>query len=410
MIQPASKFALLARSPYAARLRKGVAGLHFPGDLEAAFRQAHLCRVRDRVRIWQVFTLLLALATVLSRLGEAGGALPVVETVVRFGVLLPCSVALVWAAWSSRYERAYPLALAYAIPVYYLASTALAAGLVAYGRVEALVLPLVHIVAAYFLIGMLFRQAGSASLLVVSTYFGAALAFGMPVTTAFHHGALLLVTGLFAAAIQYRHEKASRLDFLEQSLTVELTERDPLTGLKNRRTFDEHLQRLWQEAMRERQWISLIVLDIDGFSRLNERRGRDAGDEGLRKIAQLLQERAGRPLDIVARYGDDELALVLRHRSPDYACIAGEQLRRAVESLAITRDNSGPGSADGGSVCTVSIGVTAVRPSLGRSLQETVQTVERALHGAKNEGGNRVRFLQEADHDAFMAAGFLGCR
>lgn len=384
MVQPASKFALLNRSPYAVRLRRGVAGLRFPAELEDAYQQARLQHVRERARIWQVVVFLLTLAGVFSRMQETGNALTVLETVARFGVLLPCSMVLVWAAWSGRYEHVYPHALRWALPAYYAAVTLLAAGFAAHGHVEALVVPAIHIIAGHFLAGLTFRQAAVASLLVVAVHFGAASAFGMPLANAVHQATVLIVVAFIAGIFRYRAEKASRLDFLEQSLTVELADRDPLTGLQSRRRLDEHLQRLWQAATRNRDWIALIVLDIDGFARLNDASGRDAGDDALRRIAQVVQEAVGHSGGMAARYGDDEVALVLHQRSPDYACLLGERLRRTIEHL----------SADPACPCTVSVGVTAVKPSLGRTLQGTLKAAESALAQARADGGNRVRYLQ----------------
>ena len=114
------------------------------------------------------------------------------------------------------------------------------------------------------------------------------------------------------------HEKTSRLRFLEACLLSEMVARDGLTGIQNRRMFDQHIARVWQQAVREEERIAVLLADIDCFKDYNDRYGRQAGDECLRAVAVSLSQCARRPLDFVARYGGEEFAIVLYEASREY--------------------------------------------------------------------------------------------
>ncbi len=92
--------------------------------------------------------------------------------------------------------------------------------------------------------------------------------------------------------------------------------RDGLTGIQNRRMFDQHIQRVWQQAVREQERMAVLLVDIDCFKDYNDRYGHQAGDECLRAVAVSLSQCARRPLDFVARYGGEEFAVVLYRGEP----------------------------------------------------------------------------------------------
>ena len=138
-----------------------------------------------------------------------------------------------------------------------------------------------------------------------------------------------------------------------------MLERDPLTGLKNRRSFDEHLQRIWLQAQRDDRAVAVLMVDVDDFKRYNDTYGHQAGDEALRRIGGVLREFGRRPLDLAARYGGEEFALIMNDVTVDHAGKVAEQLRAAVAGLGIPH-----AAARAADTVTLSIGVAVVKPAL----------------------------------------------
>src|SRR5262249_27210196 len=126
-----------------------------------------------------------------------------------------------------------------------------------------------------------------------------------------------------------------RRSFLERGLIREMASRDGLTGLRNRRAFDEHLERAWQQALRDRRRLAILLIDLDLFKSFNDRYGHQAGDEALLRIARVVGGFAQRPLDLAARYGGEELALILFDVSREHASKIAEHLRVAVANLGL---------------------------------------------------------------------------
>jgi len=179
-----------------------------------------------------------------------------------------------------------------------------------------------------------------------------------------------------------------RRTFLERGLIAEMAARDGLTGLKNRRAFDEHLTRTWQRALRDRRQLTLVMIDVDHFKKFNDRYGHQAGDEALQRIAAVVDSFARRPLDLAARYGGEELVLILFDLSRQHAEQLAELVRAGVQNLQVSHIDHAPG------VATISLGVAIVHPTLERSPEGAVQLADEALYAAKREGRNRVRIFE----------------
>lgn len=161
---------------------------------------------------------------------------------------------------------------------------------------------------------------------------------------------------------------------------------DPLTGLANRREFDEGLRREFKRAQRQRGLLTLAVLDLDHFKQFNERHGAAAGDAALRQFARLLAERFKRDTDLVARLGGEEFVALLPGFGVDAAQGLLEQLRDDLRGLQLRHDSD---PAD--KVLTVSVGLAAYSPAHPYlSPQALMQAADEALYIAKHAGRDRL--------------------
>lgn len=181
-------------------------------------------------------------------------------------------------------------------------------------------------------------------------------------------------------------ERESELQALNKRLE-QLSISDSLTGLANRRRFDEVLPAEWARAERARQFMAVLMIDVDSFKPFNDRYGHQAGDECLKQIAGVLKRRITRPSDLAARYGGEEFSVVLAQCNVDGANVIAEQIRQEIEALQIKHEDSVVG------VVTVSIGVAAITPSSQSSADELVRRADQALYKAKDAGRNHVAQL-----------------
>lgn len=156
---------------------------------------------------------------------------------------------------------------------------------------------------------------------------------------------------------------------------------DALTGLENRGSFDRHLSKTMAQARRDGTSLSLVLMDVDRFKRLNDAWGHDRGDEALRAVAAALAPFGRRPLDLVARVGGEELAIVLPDCSLRDGLATASRVRRAVEAAAIPHPDG---------VVTVSIGVAAASAAEPRTVEELFTEADQGLYEAKRAGRNRV--------------------
>jgi len=158
---------------------------------------------------------------------------------------------------------------------------------------------------------------------------------------------------------------------------------DPLTGLPNRRLFDERMDVEFDHALRHGQMLGLLVIDVDHFKQFNDSFGHPAGDECLRQIAAAI-EATRRSIDVAARIGGEEFAILLPAVDTATAATVAERVRLAIEQLAIDHP------LGGGAVMTVSIGTAVATPAATIEPSELMSRADRALYVAKSNGRNRV--------------------
>ncbi|KGF66485.1 MULTISPECIES: response regulator [Pseudomonas] len=184
----------------------------------------------------------------------------------------------------------------------------------------------------------------------------------------------------------YRALRVSQQQLLDTNLVLQrLMNSDGLTGLSNRRHFDEYLELEWRRSIREQTQLSLLMIDVDYFKAYNDAFGHLEGDEALRQVAKAIRANSSRPSDLPARYGGEEFALVLPNTSPGGARLLAEKLRQSIASMNIPHIAPSQGSS-----LTVSIGLATVVPQVGSHSRQLIQSADQGLYAAKHNGRNQV--------------------
>ena len=187
-------------------------------------------------------------------------------------------------------------------------------------------------------------------------------------------------------------EARNELELINETL-ARLANQDGLTGLANRRHFDQSLSAEFSRAQREESALGLVLIDVDFFKQYNDIYGHVAGDECLRKIGKVMAYSMRRPGDLAARYGGEEMVVLLPGTDLAGALAVAEGLRNAVQSMGIAHTGNSLG------VVTVSIGVAAFVPvHLKNQAVELVELADKALYKAKASGRNQVCY--ESAHES----------
>ncbi len=386
-------------SPYANELRRDFPDLRFSPALEKDFQAFQLDRVRSRVRFFQLATCLLCLAVGAHLVVLDGLALRDV-LVGWVGVAIVSSLFLLWASWSSFYERLYLPAARILLPLVGVVAGVGIAGRVIVGHPDPFYFLTSYSIALFFLGGQHFREALIANALMILAH-GVTLAYHThPTESVFYYVSVLTITGAVGAFAYCGVERQFRTSFLERGLMGEMVSRDGMTGLKNRGAFDEHFPRMWQQGLRDKRSLALLLIDVDHFKAYNDRYGHQAGDHALRRVAQVVQGFARRPLDIAARYGGEEFVIALFDMTGEYVQELAEELRKAILALQIVHEDSPTAP-----YVTASVGIAVVRPRIGRSPEGVVQIADESLYSAKRSGRNCVK-LVDSDYNLFTTGTF----
>lgn len=163
--------------------------------------------------------------------------------------------------------------------------------------------------------------------------------------------------------------------------TKELSNRDELTGVYNRRYFFERLEREVERGKRYNSIFSIVMLDLDHFKRYNDNFGHLSGDRALREVARALEENT-RKVDIIARYGGEEFVTILPETDKEDAALVAEKLRRAVEDIKL-------GASEGGELLTITAGVASFPLDSSEAI-DLIEHADKALYTGKAQGRNRV--------------------
>lgn len=218
---------------------------------------------------------------------------------------------------------------------------------------------------------------------------------------------LLLATTVFTLYANYRLELDDRLAYLleqrenlldealrnEHDRMARLATEDALTGLSNRRSFELYLQESWMRAQAQGLWLSVIMVDIDHFKRYNDHHGHQAGDRCLKAVADAIASCMRRPVDMVARWGGEEFAVVMPDADPAAARAAAERMRQAVQALSLSHPASTTLP-----VVTASVGLASALAAAQSEVpsgtltdaSSLLQHADDALYRAKALGRNQV--------------------
>ena len=198
-------------------------------------------------------------------------------------------------------------------------------------------------------------------------------------------GAADYITKPFNLAV-VRARVRTQLRLKQQSDLLErLAYSDGLTGIANRRAFDQQFEREWQRAVRSGAWLSLLLMDVDHFKAYNDLHGHARGDECLRAVAHALAARVQRAGDLVARYGGEEFVVLLSDTPPEGAAALGASLVAAVDAAALAH-----GASPVGPAVTLSVGAASAVPARSADRTALVVAADAQLYRAKAEGRHRV--------------------
>ena len=372
-------------SPYLRQMREGFRTLRFDDELEAAYKRYHagvfLLRMRWSLLVAMVLFLAFAVLDSISLPPEVrDGVLG-----IRLGLIGP----MLLLTWLATYRKRLHPYLQRLGGVCAAVCGLGIAGIIWIARAHAFPLPYEGIILAtvffYFLTGLRFAVASLCGWLTFLAYLAVELISGLDSAVLLYNLFFLATANVIGSVGCYFLEYATRQNFLALGLLQDLAEKDPLTGLLNRRAFGERAEAGWRHAQRERQPIAVAMMDVDFFKRYNDHYGHSAGDEALRAVAQVLGSHARRPLDVAARYGGEEFVALWYGLDEPAVLRLLEQLRAEVEGLGLAHAESAVAP-----VVTLSIGLAWLVPQPHQGLADALRLADVALYLAKEQGRNRV--------------------
>jgi diguanylate cyclase (GGDEF)-like protein len=211
---------------------------------------------------------------------------------------------------------------------------------------------------------------------------GASTAMRILIAQAFLLTSIIMTLPIAIALAERNRLEQGLIDAQEQLRQLSFT--DQLTGLSNRRLFEEFSIREWKRACRDKTSLSVLMIDVDLFKTYNDQYGHQSGDKCLTKVAAAIGSAASRPGDLTARYGGEEFIVVLPGTAKAGCLYLAEHIRRSVESLQLPHASSPFGKV------TVSIGTASMMPDANSSISSLIEAADKALYEAKHHGRNNV--------------------
>lgn len=368
--------------------------LKFEPALEAAYAAERFAASRQFVRANLLILMAIMVVIFVTDRIVMPGIWDLKLLAARLAYMLPALALAFAATFVPRADRWYPRVAA-VVAIGMLVAVSIA-GLLAWqhGEGRLIVRPIYAAIAIYFMLGLGFRIALVVNILGISVYAGlAAIWAGLPGEDLLFSVSTLLLTNVLCVAGAYKLEYLQRAAWLKTRQLEGHALRDGLTGLSNRRRFDEQFERIWRQAQRDGILVSLLLVDIDHFKKFNDRYGHQAGDEALKSLAGVLSESARRPMDVAARFGGEEFTVLLFDAGRAYAVRTAQSIMDGLRDAAIPHADSPTGRL------TVSIGIATVVPVVGRSPAGLLQLADQALYGAKDAGRNQLFSLDpEYEH------------
>lgn len=377
-------------SPFADQRQRGFRWLLFSGFLEEEFRQYYAHSSLLRARVFLVFGIVFTLLWLGMML--ASRDFHPANLAFNILVMLPVLVAALMASMKPGEHRLYQLLLAVSALLMGLWLTSIVTRASIAGMPYYFSALVAWIFVVWLFLGLPIRHAAVTAMIISGLYTFGNFNWNLELHEAIFSTGMLGFVNLIGAFCCYQLERAVRHGFLEGKELSQLAELDGLTGLHNRRSYDQYLERIWRQSRREEDQLILVLIDIDHFKAFNDHYGHQAGDDALKEVANVIGMSAQRPLDFAARFGGEEFALILYAPAGDYGRELPEQLRMSVRSLKIAHAKSLTDQ-----YLTVSIGVALVMPGTKRSLAGCVQMADEALYLAKEKGRNQVRVKESSN-------------
>ncbi|NPA40964.1 MAG: diguanylate cyclase [Aquificae bacterium] len=381
-------------------LRENLTLLKFSRHLEDLFRKYYFRR-----KIWQVRIAILAGIILYASFGVLDALISPnnkeVLWAIRYGVICPAGIIFLLSTFRLKDKDETALQWIHTLAVVVAGFGLLGMMMVvpqdkAYLYYAGVMLIIFY---TYTLSAMRFYNAlvGGVFLSVVLPFLGFYV-FNLDTPYRFHILYYLASTNIIGVPVSYMLERHIRKDFImalllmrEMNETAKLNRilknmsySDPLTGLYNRRKFEEFFEREWERARRYSRPISVIMVDIDFFKLYNDSAGHAEGDMCIKRIAGVLRKNIREGIDLPVRYGGEEFLIVLPETDIKAAFEVGERIRRDVESLKIPHP-----SPEVNGYVTVSVGVASCIPSEGDK-KTLLNGADEALYRAKRGGKNRV--------------------
>jgi diguanylate cyclase (GGDEF)-like protein len=394
------------RGWFAQRFARLLPPLGFEERLEALYRTWHARHARERMR----YTILPAMSLLLI-CAIAGGPLQMLretlftqdqQTLVdllRFGVMVPTCIAMLLVTYTSLYAR-WLRATAQAVALLQgLCFVGLDLLMQKQGYSLSSWIPLVAL-SSYMMYGLLQHQAVLISAAIVTAYGLGGWLHGLTNGQRTFDFIVIAFASFMGFVVHYGYARAQRYNWFKSQLLKDSVHRDSLTGIANRRMFDDHIERLWHQAVRMNAPMALLLIDLDQFKAFNDHAGHQAGDVCLARVATAIARAARRPLDVAARYGGEEFVVLLydvRRERVEELC---RELHADVTALNIAH----PASIVAPHV-TVSIGAACVEPIPGRRYEGLVQLADEALYAAK-EGGRHRTVIMDREYATLVTGAF----